>query len=122
MKNSHTSSILVLHWSIEVVFQYIAGLAVQGFANGFQGGEADGFGFAGFEDGKVAHSYAHLFRKLGEAHFSFGQHNVQVYDNGHALHREFLLFKNAFAFFEDIAEYKDEEGYHEEGIVKLFSK
>jgi hypothetical protein len=31
----------------------VSGLAVEYVAEGFEGGEADGFGFAGFEDGEV---------------------------------------------------------------------
>lgn len=36
------------------VFQDISWLAVEFFADGFKGGEADGFGLAGFEDGEVS--------------------------------------------------------------------
>ena len=36
------------------VFQDISRLAVEFFADGFKGGEADGFGLAGFEDGEVS--------------------------------------------------------------------
>ena len=36
------------------VFQNISWLAVQFFADGLKGGEADGFGLAGFEDGEVS--------------------------------------------------------------------
>ena len=35
------------------VFQDVSWLAVEFFADGFKGGEADGFGLAGFEDGEV---------------------------------------------------------------------
>jgi len=41
------------------VFQNVAGLAVKVLAYGFERGEADGFGFAGFEDGQVLRSYVH---------------------------------------------------------------
>ena len=38
---------------IRPVFQDISWLAVEFFADGFKGGEADGFGLAGFENGEV---------------------------------------------------------------------
>lgn len=37
------------------VFQNIPGLAVQGFADGFQGREADRLRFSGFQDGEIGH-------------------------------------------------------------------
>ena len=43
------------------VFQEVAGLAVQGFAEGSQGGDFDGLRLAGFEDGHVGQGDAYFF-------------------------------------------------------------
>ena len=37
------------------VFQNIPGLAVKGFADGFQGRESDRVRFSGFQDGEIVH-------------------------------------------------------------------
>ena len=39
-------------------FEDVSGLAVEFFADGFKGGEADGFGLTGFEDGEVEEASA----------------------------------------------------------------
>jgi len=41
------------------VFQNLAGLAIKRFADGFERGEADGLGLAGFEDGQVLRRDVH---------------------------------------------------------------
>jgi hypothetical protein len=63
------------------VLQDIARLAVQRLADRFQGRKADGFGLFIFQDGKIRQRDAHLLGELGDAHFSFRQHDVDIDDD-----------------------------------------
>lgn len=65
------------------IFEDIAGLAVERFANGFERREAHGFGFAVFEYGKISHGNANFLGELGDAHFALGQHHIYVNDYCH---------------------------------------
>jgi len=65
------------------VFQNISGLTVESLTNRFERREPNRFGFAIFEDGNIGHRYTHLLRKFGDTHFSFGQHDIKVNENGH---------------------------------------
>jgi len=67
------------------VFQNVAGLAVEVLAYGFERGEADGFGFAGFEDGQVLRSYVHGLGQIVQPHFALGENHVEIDDDGHKL-------------------------------------
>lgn len=61
---------------IWLVFQDISWLAVEFFADGFKGGEADGFGLAGFEDGEISSGDADFVSQLIGFHLSLGQHDI----------------------------------------------
>ena len=52
-------------------------------ADGLDRGEADCFGFAGFEDGQVLWSYIHGGGQVVQPHFALGKHHVEVNDDGH---------------------------------------
>lgn len=56
--------------------QNISRLAAEGFADGFECGQPYCFCFAVFQDGEVGHGDADFFCKLGDAHLSFGEHDV----------------------------------------------
>ncbi len=60
------------------VFEDIAGLAFEHTADLFEGGEADGFGFSAFEHAEVGDSDIDFVTELGQCHFAFGQHDIQV--------------------------------------------
>lgn len=64
-------------------FQEIGGLAIQDPADGFEGAEADSFGSAGFEDGKVLRGDIHGGGEVVESPFSPGKHDIEVDDDGH---------------------------------------
>ena len=66
------------------VFQDIAGLALERFANRFQSGEPDRLGLAVFQDRDIGQRDADFVGELGDAHFSLGQHDVDVDDDCHA--------------------------------------
>ena len=65
------------------VFQNVGGLAVQGTADGVEGGEADGFGLSGFENGQVCGRDADALGQLLRGHLPAGKHDVQIDDDGH---------------------------------------
>ena len=58
------------------VFQDISGLAVQFFADGVKGGEADSFGLACLKDGEVGGSDTDFISQLIGFHLSLGQHDI----------------------------------------------
>ena len=64
-----------------LVLEDVAGLAVEGFADGLEGGEADGLGLAGLQDGKVRLREAHALRQLAERNLTLGHLYIEVYDN-----------------------------------------
>ena len=64
-------------------FQNFAGLAFERFANGFERGEADGPGLAGFEDGQVLRRDVHGGGQIVQPHFALRENHVQIDDDGH---------------------------------------
>ena len=54
------------------VFQNIARLAMEMFADRFECGEADGPGFAGFEDGQILRGDVHAVGQVVQPHFADG--------------------------------------------------
>lgn len=68
-------------------FQNFAGLAFERFANGFERGEADGPGLAGFEDGQVLRRDVHGGGQIVQPHFALRENHVQIDDDGHKLKR-----------------------------------
>ena len=64
--------------SIFSVFQYIAWLAFQHLTDGFQRGEADGFGFARLQDGEVGLRNAYLLCQLLRRHLPLGHHHIYI--------------------------------------------
>jgi hypothetical protein len=68
------------------VFEDVAGLAVEGLADCLQRREADRLGLAGFQDRQIGHRDADALRQFGDAHFSFGQHDVYIDDYRHFTH------------------------------------
>ena len=69
------------------VFQNVAGLALEMFADGFERGEADGLGLAGFEDGQVLRGDVHAVGQIVEPHFPLGENHVEIDDDA----LEFML-------------------------------
>jgi hypothetical protein len=67
------------------ILQNFAGLAVQVFADGFEGGEADGAGATGLENGKVLGRDVHGVGQVVQAHFALGEDDIQIDDDGHGL-------------------------------------
>src|SRR5205814_2905935 len=65
------------------VFQNIAGLAVQSFADRLHCRESDGFCFSVFQYGNIGHRNADLLGEFGDAHLPPGQHDVDVDDDCH---------------------------------------
>ena len=68
-------------------FQNIPRLTLEGLANGFQGGEADGLGLAGFQDGQVLRRDVHGSGQVVQPQLALGEHDIQVDDDGHAVKR-----------------------------------
>ena len=56
-------------------------------ANGFERGETDGPGLAGFEDGKVLRRDVHGIGQIVQPHFPLGENHVEIDDDGHKLKR-----------------------------------
>ena len=77
------------------VFQNVAGLAVQGLADGFHGRKPYGLGLAAFEDGEVGWSYADFFSELAGRHLPARQHYVNINYYRHSL---LLLLLGLFLF------------------------
>ena len=71
----------IYYWFL--VIQQVAWFAVEVFADGFEGGEADGFGFASFQDGEVLRSDADGGSEVVQPHFAFRHHDVQVNNDWH---------------------------------------
>ena len=75
-------------------FQNISRLAIQFPADGFEGGEAHGFGFPRLQDGKVGGSQIDSFGQLAGRNLPLRHHYVEVYYNWHR-----LLFLNSQILF-----------------------
>jgi len=56
-------------------------------ANGFECGEPDGPGLAGFEDGQILRRDVHGGGQIVQPHFALGENHVQIDDDGHKLKR-----------------------------------
>ena len=54
-------------------------------ADGFQRGEADGFGLAGFEHGQILRRDVHAIGEVTQAHFALREEQVEIDDDGHRL-------------------------------------
>jgi hypothetical protein len=67
------------------IFQNVAGLAVQVFADGFERRETNGASPAGFEDGEILRRDVHAVGQIVQAHFALGQDDIQIDDDGHGL-------------------------------------
>lgn len=63
---------------IGAVFEDVAGLAVEGPADGFEGGEADGAGLACLENREVGRSDAYSRGQFARGHLAAGEHYVDV--------------------------------------------
>ena len=55
------------------------------FANGFERGEADGFGLAGFEDGKILRRDVHAIGQIVQPHFPLRENHIEIDDDGHKI-------------------------------------
>ena len=65
------------------VFEDVAGLAVEGAAEGLEGGEADGAGLAGLEYREIGGGDADFCGQLAGGHLAAGEHHIYVYDYCH---------------------------------------
>jgi len=64
-------------------FQNFPRLAVERFADGFERGEADGLGLAGFEDGQILRRDVHGLSQIVQPHFALRENHVEIDDDGH---------------------------------------
>jgi hypothetical protein len=71
----------------EAEFQNFAGLAVERFADGFERGETDGLGLAGFEDGQILRRDIHGVGQIVKPHLPLRENHVEIDDDGHKLKR-----------------------------------
>jgi hypothetical protein len=78
---------LKLFGRFKTEFQDFAGLAVESFADGFERGEADGFGLAGLEDGQVLRRAVHGGGEVVKSHFALCENHVEIDDDGHNIKR-----------------------------------
>ena len=69
--------------AVRAVFEDVAGLAVEGTAEGLESGEADGPGLAGLEYREVCGGDADFRGQLTGGHLAAGEHYVYVYDYCH---------------------------------------
>ena len=63
------------------VFQDVARLAFESFANCVESREPNRLGLAVLQDGDVGHRDADSLGQLGDAHLPLGQHDVDVNDD-----------------------------------------
>ena len=61
------------------VFEYVAGLAAQFAADGFERAEAHGLGLAGLQDRQVGLRQPDALGQLAERHLALGHFDVEVY-------------------------------------------
>ncbi len=87
----------------------VAGLAVERGADGFEGGEADGPGFAGFQDGEVGQRDVDCLGEFGEGHVAAVEDFVEFDGDGHGLDGSFEVVAHGGAGGEDAAEDEDHE-------------
>lgn len=69
--------------STPAILEEIAGLTVQGLANGLQRGKSDTPHAAVFQQGQVGHGETNPFRQFGQAHLALGHDHIEIHDNGH---------------------------------------
>jgi hypothetical protein len=61
---------------VGAVFEEVGRLAVEFATDALEGTEANGAGFAGFEDGEVGRGETHAFGEFGKRYFPLGHHYV----------------------------------------------
>ena len=66
---------------IRYKFQDIPRLAVEGGADSGKGRKTDCFRLVILQDGQICQSQVHLFGELGESHFPFCHHHVQIHND-----------------------------------------
>ncbi len=74
----------VVSLGVGAEFEDVAGRAVQDAADGVEGREAHGLGFAGLEDREVGNGDAHALAQLVERHLAAGHHHIKIHDNHNA--------------------------------------
>jgi hypothetical protein len=65
------------------IFQNIARLTIQNFANSFQSIETDALRFSRFEDGQIGRCDVQSLRQFLALHLAFGEHHIYIYNNWH---------------------------------------
>lgn len=73
-----------VHKILLAIFQNVAGLAVEMFADGVKCGEPDSLGLASLEDGQVLRGDAHAIGQVVQPHFPLGEDYIKVDDDGHS--------------------------------------
>ena len=93
------------------VFEYVTGLAVEGTAEGLEGGEADGPGRGGDAD---------FCGQLAGGHLAAGEHYVYVYDYCHDicfLDSQLVLLADSYGDTVDEGECQEYQRQEQVGIV-----
>jgi hypothetical protein len=67
------------------VFEKFAGLAIQGFADGFQRGEPHASDMARFQQRQVRLRDTDGLGQFVRAHLAFGHHHIETDDDGHQM-------------------------------------
>ena len=73
--------ILSLLLGVGAVFEDVAWGAVEDAADGVEGREAHGLGFAGLQDREVGYGDAHALAQFVERHLAAGHHHIKIHDN-----------------------------------------
>lgn len=72
---------------IGTIFQNVARLTVEVFADGLECGKTYGLCFAGLEHGKILRRDVHAVGQIVQAHFTLREDDVEIDDDGHRLKR-----------------------------------
>ena len=106
--------------TFRAVFEDVAGLAVEGAAEGLEGGEADGAGLAGLEYREIGGGDADFCGQLAGGHLAAGEHYVYVYDYCHGicfLDSQLVLLTDSHGDSVDEGECQEYQRQEQVGIV-----
>lgn len=67
------------------ILQDVSGLAVEGFADGIEGGKTDGADLAGLELGEIDIAHAHLLTEVFQANFAVSHDPIQTKNDCHSV-------------------------------------
>ena len=110
---------------VGTIFEYIAGLAVESLTDGFEGGEAYGFGLARLEYREVGGSDTHPLGQLARRHLAPGHHHIYIYYDCHdwyCLYGKVVFFFHLLAHGKELAHHEQAQPYDEQHTVYLAVK